>query len=174
MSAAATAQLYDPIGYNPASDRHLSSALQRGDRADFNLWLATFSADVSEQPYVQTPLPAEPVNWQRLLGAAQARPLAPTHDQLQRFGLRSASDLADHRLQDALHPQALVLDAAANHLPLHVWQNLDWQTQRREKQRRQGASSPARHYREQDLGELAEQANKAFAGDLMQSQPEPV
>ncbi|MEX1222097.1 MAG: VC2046/SO_2500 family protein [Idiomarina sp.] len=174
MSAAATAQLFDPIGYNPASDVHLASALGRGDRADFNLWLATFSADVTEQPYLQNPLPAEPVNWERMLGAARSRPLAAANDQVPRFGLTSNSDLADHRLQDALHPQALVLDASADYIPLHVWQNLGWQAQRREKQRREGVTSPARQYQEHDLGELAEQARKAFSGDLMQSQPEPV
>jgi len=167
VSAAATnntvePRLYDPISFNSEVNGNMGKALGRGDFAGFNFWLSMFSQDVSEQPQGQPHPLDEPERWQRLVGAAQPRPLTLESLQWQRFGLTSVADYKAHQLNDALHPQPLLEQAGPDHLPLHVWQNLDWQTRRRELQRRQAAKSPPREFFEADLGDFVAQSKSFF------------
>lgn len=176
---ATATNTYDPISANPRVAAALSESLAGHDQAEFKLWLAMFSSDVTEQPQIQEQLPPIHPNWQRALGAAQARPLAPPISSTagsanasaawQKFGLTSLSDWASHQLNDALHPQPLTPLDDSSAIPLHVFQNLDWQTRRREQQRQATNSdkSRTRRYSEADLGEIIEQSDE-FLHEFMQ------
>lgn len=113
-----------------------NQALNSGFAATFAYWVSA----LNEQPAIEGAKHFEP-NWQRRIGAARPRPLGAEPDYKIPAGVYTqVGELAQQRLHDALLPQPLVLDAAANRLPLELIANLDWKT--RERRRRASIAHP--------------------------------
>lgn len=120
-------------------DKNASNAIAAGHGAEFALWLAA----MGDEP-VTDDAPEAP-NWQREIGAARSRPLDYNPRVIPATGIyHSVSELSDFKLQDAMHPQPLVLDSDPQRLPLELLANLDWQTLQRRKRKAKPDALPKR------------------------------
>ncbi|MGM0481384.1 MAG: VC2046/SO_2500 family protein [Pseudomonadota bacterium] len=143
-------------------DQQAAAALDSGHGAEFALWLAA----MGEQPVADEP--AEQINWQRRLGAAQPRPLGydqPYSSSSGVFG--STSQLTDFKLHDALHPQPLAAQSDPDRLPLELIANLDWQTLRRQKHKQQPQKLPRQRRDPAQLYDVLQQLGIAAESPLM-------